>query len=438
MINRCIVFSTNIHRSQWWTARTIVEIEFTLVARRLPAGSARSSRNGRKSRWCCVRDRCPSFHLTHLSLSLFSTWCCKNGNPAKMKVITTTFIRWEPTGQTQSVVVGHDSCGFGGWSKCTVYGIQHVYVTLTINRASHQLCISFRPTSHIDYGHELVPDLENSQCPQNSVVCCKSMIPVAGFCMSKFSRSVEDKDLMLALLFDQAFVTLIVWLPNGRNYKRLILKPPWLIWLLQFKTTVYLHWTLEEIKVMRQRPWHETKDFIALGNDPIGCISTRATHPFPCDRCDHWRPIVVSTRWQCRTALGADPDQRVCLPWIDCIRDWATGERDCVDPKRNWSWGNEDDSDLGELRELSESSRGHCMHVRFGDRSLDRILSRGISSGSRCSSQYRPSCKRRKGRSISRKYSLYALLIANRQSLAGSTKSVFVVDVFTIIIVFIQ
>ena len=45
-----------------------------------------------------------------------------------MKVITTTFIRWEPTGQTQAVVTGHDSCGFGGWSKCTVYGIQHVYV----------------------------------------------------------------------------------------------------------------------------------------------------------------------------------------------------------------------------------------------------------------------------------------------------------------------
>jgi hypothetical protein len=56
----------------------------------------------------------------------FSSWCCKNGNPVTMKVITTTFIRWEPTGQTQAVVTGHDKCGFGGWSTCTVYGIQHV------------------------------------------------------------------------------------------------------------------------------------------------------------------------------------------------------------------------------------------------------------------------------------------------------------------------
>jgi hypothetical protein len=43
-----------------------------------------------------------------------------------MKVITTTFIRWEETGQTQLVPAGYDSCGFGGWSKCTIFAIQHV------------------------------------------------------------------------------------------------------------------------------------------------------------------------------------------------------------------------------------------------------------------------------------------------------------------------
>jgi len=57
---------------------------------------------------------------------IFSAWCCKNGNPAKMKVITTTFIRWEETGQTQLVPAGYASCGFGGWSKCTIFEIQHV------------------------------------------------------------------------------------------------------------------------------------------------------------------------------------------------------------------------------------------------------------------------------------------------------------------------
>lgn len=45
-----------------------------------------------------------------------------------MKIVTTTYIRWEETGQTQAIVTGHDSCGFGGWSKCTIYGIQHLYV----------------------------------------------------------------------------------------------------------------------------------------------------------------------------------------------------------------------------------------------------------------------------------------------------------------------
>lgn len=58
----------------------------------------------------------------------YSSWCCKNGNPARVKIITKTYIRWEPTGATQSVVVGHDDCGFGGWSTCTVYGIQHMFV----------------------------------------------------------------------------------------------------------------------------------------------------------------------------------------------------------------------------------------------------------------------------------------------------------------------
>jgi hypothetical protein len=43
-----------------------------------------------------------------------------------MKVITTTYIRWEPTGQTQLVVIGHESCGFAGWSKCSIHGIVHV------------------------------------------------------------------------------------------------------------------------------------------------------------------------------------------------------------------------------------------------------------------------------------------------------------------------
>lgn len=43
-----------------------------------------------------------------------------------------------------------------------------------------------RPTSYIDYGHEIVPDVESSQCPENHIVCCKSMVPVAGFCMSKY------------------------------------------------------------------------------------------------------------------------------------------------------------------------------------------------------------------------------------------------------------
>lgn len=50
----------------------------------------------------------------------------------------------------------------------------------------HLLIVFLRPTSYIAYGHELVPDIENSQCPENHVVCCKSMIPVAGHCMSKY------------------------------------------------------------------------------------------------------------------------------------------------------------------------------------------------------------------------------------------------------------
>jgi len=128
-----------------------------------------------------------------------NSWCCKNGNPAKMKVITTTFIRWEPTGQTQSVVVGHESCGFGGWSKCSVYGIVHV------------------PTSHIEYGHELVPDIENSQCPENHVVCCKSMIPVAGFCMGipEFNRVVAEWSKLQATHPEATLANLIVTLQNN-------------------------------------------------------------------------------------------------------------------------------------------------------------------------------------------------------------------------------
>ncbi|UJR09543.1 hypothetical protein I4U23_013780 [Adineta vaga] len=127
------------------------------------------------------------------------TWCCKNGNPAKMKVITTTYIRWEPTGQTQAVHTGYDSCGFGGWSKCSTYGIQHV------------------PTSHIDYGHELVPDVENSQCPGNHLVCCKSMIPVAGFCMSipEFNRVVAEWAKLQATHPDATLANLIVSIQNN-------------------------------------------------------------------------------------------------------------------------------------------------------------------------------------------------------------------------------
>ncbi|CAF3448265.1 unnamed protein product [Rotaria socialis] len=128
-----------------------------------------------------------------------NTWCCKNGNPAKMKVITTTFIRWEPTGQTQAVLVGHESCGFGGWSSCSVYGIQHI------------------PTSYIDYGHELVPDVENSQCPENHLVCCKSMIPVAGFCMSiiDFNRVVAEWSKLQATHPEATLANLIVTIQNN-------------------------------------------------------------------------------------------------------------------------------------------------------------------------------------------------------------------------------
>jgi len=128
-----------------------------------------------------------------------NSWCCKNGSPAKMKVITTTFIRWEPTGQTQSVPVGYDSCGFGGWSKCTVYGIQHV------------------PTSHIAYGHELVPDIENSRCPENHLVCCKSMVPIAGFCMSipEFNRVIAQWAKLQATHPQSTLSDLIVTLQNN-------------------------------------------------------------------------------------------------------------------------------------------------------------------------------------------------------------------------------
>ncbi|CAF0941606.1 unnamed protein product [Adineta ricciae] len=127
------------------------------------------------------------------------TWCCKNGNPAKMKVITTTYIRWEPTGQTQAVHAGYESCGFGGWSKCSTYGIQHV------------------PTSHLAYGHELVPDVENSQCPENHLVCCKSMIPVAGFCMSipEFNRVVAEWAKLQATHPDTTLANLIVSIQNN-------------------------------------------------------------------------------------------------------------------------------------------------------------------------------------------------------------------------------
>ncbi|CAF4339952.1 unnamed protein product [Rotaria sp. Silwood2] len=128
-----------------------------------------------------------------------NAWCCKNGNPARMKVITTTFIRWEPTGQTQAVLAGHESCGFGGWSSCSVYRIEHI------------------PTSHIDYGHEIVPDIENSQCPENHIVCCKSMVPVAGFCMSipEFNRVVAEWSKLQATHPEATLASLIVTLQNN-------------------------------------------------------------------------------------------------------------------------------------------------------------------------------------------------------------------------------
>ncbi|CAF1195989.1 unnamed protein product [Rotaria sp. Silwood1] len=128
-----------------------------------------------------------------------NTWCCKNGNPAKMKIVTTTFIRWEPTGQTQAVLAGHESCGFGGWSSCSVYAIEHI------------------PTSHIDYGHELVPDIENSQCPENHIVCCKSMVPVAGFCMTirQFNRVVAEWSKLQATHPEATLASLVVTLQNN-------------------------------------------------------------------------------------------------------------------------------------------------------------------------------------------------------------------------------
>jgi len=128
-----------------------------------------------------------------------NTYCCKNGNPAKMKVITTTFIRWEPTGQTEAVVTGHADCGFAGWSKCTMYGFQHI------------------PTSHIDYGHELVPDVENSQCPDHHVVCCKSMVPIAGFCMSipQFNRVVAEWSKLQQSHPEATLANLVVTLQNN-------------------------------------------------------------------------------------------------------------------------------------------------------------------------------------------------------------------------------
>ncbi|CAF1002042.1 unnamed protein product [Adineta steineri] len=128
-----------------------------------------------------------------------STYCCKNGNPAKMKVITTTYVRWEPTGQTQLVAAGHASCGFGGWSKCTVYEVRHV------------------ATSYLEHGHELVPDIENSQCPDHHVVCCKSMIPVAGYCMGipEFNRLVAEWAKLQATNPQATLANLVVTLQNN-------------------------------------------------------------------------------------------------------------------------------------------------------------------------------------------------------------------------------
>jgi len=128
-----------------------------------------------------------------------STWCCKNGNPIAMKVITTTFIKWEPTGQTQQVVAGYDSCGFGGWSTCTRYAMQQV------------------PTSYIDYGHEIVPDVENSHCPDNHIVCCKGMIPVVGFCMriEEFKKVIAQWAVLQASHPTAILEDLIVTLQNN-------------------------------------------------------------------------------------------------------------------------------------------------------------------------------------------------------------------------------
>jgi hypothetical protein len=58
-------------------------------------------------------------------------------------------------------------------------------VNLQRKKSNHFLNSFYRRWSRIDYGHELVPDIENSQCPENHLVCCKSMVPVASFCMSK-------------------------------------------------------------------------------------------------------------------------------------------------------------------------------------------------------------------------------------------------------------
>ena len=63
-------------------------------------------------------------------------------------------------------------------NMCKVYMIR-------LHNSVFFVSLLYRPTSHLAYGHELVPDVENSQCPENHLVCCKSMIPVAGFCMSK-------------------------------------------------------------------------------------------------------------------------------------------------------------------------------------------------------------------------------------------------------------